>query len=82
MKKCINGLYHISSDKISKKNLLELIAKIYNKDIKIISSKKIVIDRSLNSSLIKKKINYKPPSWEKMIISMNKFYKENNNTLK
>ena len=82
MKKSINGLYHVSSDKISKKYLLELIAKIYNKDIKIISSKKIVIDRSLNSSLIKKKINYKTPSWEKMIISMNRFYKENNKTLK
>ncbi len=77
IKKDISGLYHISSNKISKKKLLDLIAKIYKKNIKIIPSKKIIIDRSLNSSLIKNKINYKPPSWEKMIVSMKNFYENN-----
>lgn len=69
MNKQINGLYHVSASKISKYNLLKLIAKIYKKDIKIVSYKKITIDRSLNSSLINKKINYKPPSWNEMIKS-------------
>ena len=63
--------------RISKKKLLELIAKTYKKDIIITPNKKIIIDRSLNSSLIKHKIDYKPPTWKEMIISMYNYFEDN-----
>jgi len=69
-KKNLNGIYHLSSSRISKYHLLKLISKIYNKRIKIIRDEKLKIDRSLNSSRIKKLINYKSPSWNALILDM------------
>ena len=66
----LRGLYHLSSDRISKYELLKLISQIYQKDIKIIKSKTIQIDRSLNSDKIKKIIKYKPKSWYELIQKM------------
>ena len=69
-KKNINGLYNLSSTKISKFNLLKLIAKIYGKKIKIIKNKDFKIDRSLNSKKLKKITSYKSPSWQKLVKKM------------
>ncbi len=66
------GLYNLSSSKISKYSLLKIIAKIYKKKISIKKDSTVRVNRVLNSSLIKKKLSYRPPSWKKMIIDMNK----------
>ena len=71
-KKNLSGIYHLSSHKISKYDLLKLISKVYQKKIKIYKNTKIKIDRSLNSKRLKKLLNYKSPSWEKLILEMYK----------
>ena len=75
LKKKISGLYNLSSTKISKFNLLKLIASTYCKKIKIIKNKDFKIDRSLNSKKLKKTTSYKSPSWIKLIKKMFNDYK-------
>lgn len=69
----IYGLYHVSSNPISKLNLLKKISKIYNKKILIVPKNNLKIDRSLDSSLFIKKTGYKISSWDFMIREMLKF---------
>ena len=76
-KKKLSGVYHLSSHKISKYDLLNLIAKIYKKKIKIYKNTNIKIDRSLNSKRLKNLIKYKSPSWEKLILGMYKNHGKN-----
>lgn len=64
------GLYHISVDPISKNDLLNLIKEIYSKDIKIIPSDNLKIDRSLNSNKFKSETGYKPRSWKELISNL------------
>jgi dTDP-4-dehydrorhamnose reductase len=66
------GLYNLSSFKISKYSLLKIIAKIYKKKISIKKDSTVRVNRVLNSSLIKKKLSYRSPSWKKMITDMHK----------
>ncbi len=73
--KKISGLYNLSSTKISKFNLLRLIAKTYCKKIKITKNKDFKIDRSLNSKKLKKITSYKSPSWKKLVKKMFNDYK-------
>lgn len=63
----LNGIYHLSSKKISKYDLLNKIKKIYKKKIIITKSNQFKIDRSLNSNKIKKKFKINIPSWKQMI---------------
>ena len=76
-KKSLSGIYHLSSHKISKYDLLKLISKVYKKKIKIYKNTKIKIDRSLNSARLKSLLNYKSPSWEKLIVEMYKNHGKN-----
>lgn len=61
------GLYNISSEPISKFDLLMLIKKKMNLDIEIIPDDNFFCDRSLDSSKFRKEFSYTPPTWEKMI---------------
>ena len=69
----INGIIHLSAEPISKYDLLEIIAKQYNKLIKIEPNKEVKIDRSLNSEYFKKLTGYKSESWPLLINSMKEF---------
>lgn len=72
--KNLKGLYHLSAMPISKYDLLMLIKKIYGKNINVIpDQKKIVIDRSLNSSSFSKATGYIPKPWPLMIKEMSSF---------
>ena len=64
------GLYNLSSSRISKYALLKEISKIYKKNILIKKDYSYKSDRTLNSTLIKKKLSYSPPSWKKMLKDM------------
>ena len=70
------GLYHISSDRISKFDLLKLIKKIYNKKINITPSYETKIDRSLNNKKFLAKTNYMQKNWVTMLKEMKKFYEK------
>ena len=73
----VKGIIHIASEPISKYNLLKMIAKEYQKDIKVLPNDALKIDRSLNASFFNKLTGYKPKSWSKLIESMNQFNKLN-----
>jgi dTDP-4-dehydrorhamnose reductase len=75
--KKLSGIYHLSSKKISKFLLLQLISKIYKFKILIKKNNNLKIDRSLNSNKIKKIIHYKSPSWNKLIKTMYINYRNN-----
>tara|TARA_B100001093_G_scaffold132296_1_gene124842 strand:- start:5605 stop:6471 length:867 start_codon:yes stop_codon:yes gene_type:complete len=71
--KRIAGLYHLSGKKINKYDLLKLIKKVYQKDIKIKTNHDMIIDRSLNSNALQKITGYKPTNWFKNIKEMFEF---------
>ena len=66
----ISGLFNVSSKKISKYDLLCLIARKYKKKIKIIPAGKPVCDRSLNSEKFRKKTGYLAPEREEIVSEM------------
>ena len=76
-KKNISGIFNLSSKRISKYHLLLKLNNIYNKQLKIIPSNKLVIDRSLNGSKFKMKFRIKVNPWDKMIKNMKNFYTKN-----
>jgi len=72
----LSGLYHVSSDPISKYDLLKLVAERYNKDIEILPYDDFSQDRSLDSSRFRKATGYKPPSWTELVDMMYQNYNE------
>jgi len=67
-----NGLYHLSSNPISKFELLKIIAKKYDKKNEIEPFEDFKNNKSLNSDLFKKDFGYIVKSWEQMISEMYK----------
>ncbi len=61
------GLYHVSSDPISKYDLLMLIKKKMDLKVEITPSDEPRCDRSLESSRFRREFGYKPPPWDDMI---------------
>jgi dTDP-4-dehydrorhamnose reductase len=66
----LTGVYHVSSEPISKYNLLKAIAAQYGKKIEIVPSEELVIDRSLDSERFSKQTGWVAPSWNAMIKTM------------
>lgn len=73
----LNGLYQVSSNPISKYDLLRLVAKQYNKKIEIKPYGDFHCDRSLDSSRFRIATGYSPPSWEKLVESMHDDFMRN-----
>lgn len=63
----LSGIWHISSDPISKFDLLQLIDTEYNLQINIEPFAEYSIDRSLDSSLFRNKTGIIPPEWSELI---------------
>ena len=72
--KDLNGVYHVSSDPISKYDLLKLVAKRYGKQIKIEPYNNFYQDRSLDSSVFRRLTGYMPPSWPELVDKMCQHY--------
>lgn len=70
----LHGLYHVSSEPISKHDLLSLIADVYGKTIDIRPSQTPVIDRSLSSQKFRTATGYTPPDWKTLIRTLKEFY--------
>jgi len=62
-----SGVYHVSSEPISKYDLLNMIKDKLKMPIEIIQDESFACDRSLDSSKFRQEFNYNPPSWEEMI---------------
>jgi dTDP-4-dehydrorhamnose reductase len=63
----LSGLYHVSSDPISKYDLLMLAKDSFGRDLTILPDEDFVSDRSLDSSRFRQITGYKPPTWTAMI---------------
>ncbi len=73
----LSGLYHVSSDAISKYELLTIVNRIYKKGLQIKPYDDFVLDRSLNSDKFKKITGYQPPDWNAMITRMHDYVMNN-----
>ena len=73
----LSGLYHVSSEPITKYDLLRLVADIYGKSIDIEPHHGKSLDRSLRSDRFRSETDYKPPSWPRLIHAMFEDYREN-----
>jgi dTDP-4-dehydrorhamnose reductase len=72
----LTGLYHVASNPISKCQLLQLIKEVYQKQINIIPSDDVIIDRSLDASLFNRVTGYRAPDWKRLIEKMHAFEQE------
>lgn len=69
IKQNTNGLYHLVNDeKISKYNLLTLIAKVFNRSIYIKPEPEYTVDKSLINN--RTDFNYKVPSYDNMLLDL------------
>lgn len=68
----LSGVYHVSSDPISKYDLLHIVKEIYGKKTEIESNNEFICDRSLDSSRFRALTGYVAPSWREMITEMYK----------
>jgi dTDP-4-dehydrorhamnose reductase len=72
--KTLSGLFHISTNPISKYDLLSLIAQVYRKKVVIRPVLQPRINRSLNCTQFSKKTGYKTKPWLKLIEEMRAEY--------
>lgn len=68
------GLYHVSSEPISKYDLLKLVAEKYGKSIEIEPDDNFSINRALDSTMFRQATGYIPPSWTELIGDMYRDY--------
>lgn len=66
----LSGLYHVSSDPISKYELLKMVAERYDKRITIEPYDDFVLDRSIDSSRFRSLTGYVPPTWAELVDAM------------
>jgi dTDP-4-dehydrorhamnose reductase len=63
----LSGLYHVSSEPISKFELLTMIRDAFRLPTKIEPDDGFQCDRSLDSSRFRETLGYRPPSWKTMV---------------
>ncbi len=68
----LHGLYHVSASPITKFDLLNIVAEVYEKEIVIQPDDEFVIDRSLDSSKFQQASGYRPTDWHALIEKMHK----------
>ena len=66
----LEGLWHISSDPITKYQLLNMMNQAFNLGITIEKDESFICDRSLNSQKFRNFTGYTPPTWEEMIAQL------------
>lgn len=69
----LHGVYHVAAKPISKFDLLNLVAKVYGKQIEIVPDDKLAIDRSLDAGRFREATGYVAPEWEEMIELMHTY---------
>jgi dTDP-4-dehydrorhamnose reductase len=66
----MKGLYHVAAKPINKFDLLQLVSREYGKEIEIVPSEQLVIDRSLNAEKFRLATGYVAPEWPILIKKM------------
>jgi dTDP-4-dehydrorhamnose reductase len=66
----VEGLWHVSGDPISKFDLLQIVKRVYGIDVDIAPDEEFVCDRRLDSTRLRERTGWLPPSWEDMIADM------------
>ncbi len=66
----LQGVFHVSSEPISKYDLLKLVNNAYQAEIEIEPSDDFEIDRSLDSSKFRAATGFKPLEWREMVDQM------------
>ena len=66
----LEGLWHVSSDSISKFDLLQIVNRVYELGIEIERDEDFVCDRRLNSTRFRQHVGWRPRAWEEMICAM------------
>lgn len=69
----LHGVYHVAAAPISKYDLLNLVARVYGKQIEIVPDDDLVIDRSLDASRFCEATGYVVPRWDEMIKLMHAY---------
>jgi dTDP-4-dehydrorhamnose reductase len=69
----LRGVYHVSAAAIDKHALLQLVARVYGKDIAIVPDETVVVDRSLDSRRFRAATGYVPPTWDALVVQMHEF---------
>ena len=64
------GIYNLSSKKISKYKLLNVIKEVKKMNIEIIKSNSEIYDRSLNNAKFRTISEYRTANWEDMILEL------------
>ncbi|MGR5094945.1 dTDP-4-dehydrorhamnose reductase family protein [Vibrio maritimus] len=72
----LHGIYNLSSERISKYNLLKIVSEVYQVDIPIEKDGTFEIDRSLNSEKLRNIIGYKNKSWSELVKIMKEDFHE------
>jgi len=72
------GVYHVSSDPVSKYDLLKLVAERYGMKIEINRDEEFSLNRSLDSTRFKSITAYRSPSWPELIDGMYQNYINSN----
>lgn len=66
----LEGTLQVSSDPITKYDLLRLLDRAYRTDTEIVPSDAVQIDRSLDSSRYRALTRFRPPTWPEMVDEM------------
>ena len=66
----LSGMVHVSSEPISKYDLLKLVRDAFGVSVGIIPDSSVAIDRSLNSDRFRQRTGFQPPSCPEMIAEM------------
>ena len=66
-KKGITGMFHVSSQPISKLEIINKLNKLLNLEIDVIPDLKVQINRSLNSDKFRLATNLTPHNWDQML---------------
>jgi dTDP-4-dehydrorhamnose reductase len=61
-----HGLYHVSSEPITKYDLLLLLRTHFQREVEIVPDDTLQCDRSLNSDRFRRAFDYAPPAWDTM----------------
>lgn len=70
----LSGIYHVAACRISKFDLLRLVAEVYGKSIEIIPDDSVVIDRTLNADRFRAATGYVAPEWPELINNMHSYH--------
>lgn len=65
-----SGLYHVSSQPISKYDLLQKINTALRLGVTVVPDEEFRCDRSLDSSRFRREFGYQPPSWDDMVTDL------------